>query len=106
MLIENDKRSIRVLDAYVRVSGAFLLSIVLCSLATYLVLKDFENASGVLTRGGALEDILFVFALVSSRIMVSREVGTAAFDRLYLKQITHLQIRVAVKCSELHSGDG
>lgn len=38
--------------------------------ATYLVLKDFEEASGTLTEGGRLEDILFLFALVSSRIKV------------------------------------
>lgn len=38
--------------------------------ATYLVLKDFEEATGLVTQGGRLEDILFLFALVASRIKV------------------------------------
>lgn len=38
--------------------------------ATYLVLKDFEEATGLATQGGRLEDILFLFALVHSRIKV------------------------------------
>eukprot|EP00903_Cladosiphon_okamuranus_P006630 g6475.t1 len=36
--------------------------------ATYLVLKDFEEATGLVTQGGRLEDILFLFALVSATI--------------------------------------
>ncbi|CAM9518336.1 unnamed protein product, partial [Hapterophycus canaliculatus] len=36
--------------------------------ATYLVLKDFEEATGLATQGGRVEDILFLFALVGSRI--------------------------------------
>ena len=38
--------------------------------ATYLVLKDFEEATGLVTQGGRLEDILFLFALVSATIKV------------------------------------
>eukprot|EP00904_Undaria_pinnatifida_P007019 jgi/Undpi1/3447/HiC_scaffold_16.g06819.m1 len=45
--------------------------------ATYLVLKEFEEASGVRTVGGRLEDILFLFALVSSRIQSAYETDPA-----------------------------
>ncbi|CAM9497129.1 unnamed protein product, partial [Laminaria digitata] len=41
--------------------------------ATYLVLKEFEETSGVRTEGGRLEDILFLFSLVSSRIQSAYE---------------------------------
>ncbi|CBN79212.1 conserved unknown protein [Ectocarpus siliculosus] len=41
--------------------------------ATYLVLKDFEEATGLVTRGGRLEDILFLFALMGSRIKAAYE---------------------------------
>lgn len=41
--------------------------------ATYLVLKEFEEESGVRTEGGRLEEILFLFALVSSIIQSAYE---------------------------------
>ncbi|CAM9221541.1 unnamed protein product [Discosporangium mesarthrocarpum] len=39
--------------------------------ATYFVLKEFEQASGLTTSGGRLEDILFMFAMMHDRIRVA-----------------------------------
>ncbi|CAM9505240.1 unnamed protein product, partial [Choristocarpus tenellus] len=39
--------------------------------ATYFVLKEFELASGRVSDGGKLEEILFLFALMHDRIKVS-----------------------------------
>lgn len=65
-----------------------------CWAATYLVLKDFEEASGVYTEGGRLEDILFLFALMSSKIKVWYADST-------MRHSWNLQTRSTVKLTEL-----
>lgn len=51
--------------------------------ATYFALKEFEAVAGVSTEGGRLEDVIFLFALMHSRIKV--QCSRTLHDKQYFR---------------------
>lgn len=62
------------------------------------MLKDFEEATGLVTQGGRLVDILFLFALVSATIKVRFQ--SLHVVHIYLQQETRTASPRDITCGD------